>query len=333
MSADRSTGGGGTPATIRWGLAAMLLVGAACGRAAPHAGVDGQLVVFNAASISRPVRAVLDQFAGPRGYDQQPGASLEIVRWITDLHRTADVVLLADPDIIPRLLMPGDASWYAVFARNRIVIGYTPHSRFADIVGESNWRRILTRPGVEVGRADPETDPSGYRALLVMQLAERYYHDPGLAARLLAAAPSANVRPREADQVALLQAGSLDYIWTYQNLAENDGLRFVKLPDAMDLGDPDDSAVYATASVRVRGATPADTLVMRGAPILFGLTIPATAPHRELAIRFVRFLLSDSGSALLRAQHLDVLSPPRWVGSSIPPRLTAVAAPGAGPPR
>ncbi len=295
---------------------------------------SGALVVFNAASISRPVRTLLDTFKARTGvdYQQQPGATLEIARWIADLHRPADVILLADPDVIPRLLMPADASWYAVFARNRMVIAYTPRSRQASAITGDNWWRIVATSGVQVGRADPNTDPSGYRALLAMQLAETYYHAPGLARRLLDASPAANVRPREADQVALLQAGELDYIWTYQNLAENDGLRFVKLPDAVDLGDPDDSAIYATAVVRVLGKTPGDTLTVHGAPILFGLTVPIGAPHRDAAIRFVRFLLSDSATALFRAQHVDVLTPPRFVGSEIPAGIGARAGSRGGLP-
>jgi molybdate/tungstate transport system substrate-binding protein len=284
-------------------------------RAAP-----GVLLVMNAASITRPVRAALDSFAARTGakYALEPGASLEIARRITELHRTPDVVLLADPDVFPQLLMPAHVQWYALFARNRIVLAYTPQSRGADRVNQDNWRTVITAPGVEVGRADPNTDPSGYRTLLTMQLAERHYHETGLFARLLAAAPPRNVRPREADQVALLQTHELDYIWTYENLAENDGLKFVKLPDAIDLGSPADSAGYAQVATRVSGKQPGDTLTMRGAPILFALTIPRQAENQAVAERFVAYLLSPDGQRVLRAQHLDALDRPLAVGNGAP---------------
>src|SRR5690348_3800733 len=213
----------------------------------------GTLVVMSAASITLPIRAALDSFSAHTGvkFELEPGSSLEIARRFTELHRTADVVFLADPEVFPRLMMPTYVRWYAVFARNRIVLAYTDRSRGANEINADNWRQVITRPGVEVGRSDPNVDPSGYRTLLTMQLAERHYHEPGLFARLLAAAPERNVRPREADQVALLQTHELDYIWTYQNLAENDRLRFVKLPDDIDLGNPADSTIYARASTRV----------------------------------------------------------------------------------
>ncbi|MFI5309708.1 MAG: extracellular solute-binding protein [Gemmatimonadales bacterium] len=290
------------------------------GRGKPAVAAPGTLSVMNAASITRPVRAALDSFAARTGarYELEPGASLEIARRLTELHRTPDVVLLADPEVFPQLLMPQYVRWYAIFARNRIVLAYTDRSRGAGTVNGENWRTVITQPGVEVGRADPDTDPSGYRTLLAMQLAERHYRERGLFARLLAAAPQRNVRPREADQVALLQTHELDYIWTYQNLAENDGLRFVKLPDDVDLGNPADSAAYSSAATRVSGRHPGDTLTMRGAPILFALTIPVQAENRALAEKFVAYLLSADGRRVSRAQHLDALVHPAAVGAGAP---------------
>jgi molybdate/tungstate transport system substrate-binding protein len=280
----------------------------------------GVLSVMNAASITRPMRALLDSFAARTGakYELEPGASLEIARRLTELHKTPDVILLADPEVFPQLLMPQYAHWYALFARNRIVLAYTNGSRGAATVNGDNWRTTITTPGVETGRADPNTDPSGYRTLLTMQLAEQFYHENGLYARLLAAAPTRNVRPREADQVALLQTHELDYIWTYQNLAENDGLKYVKLPDAIDLGNPADSAAYSRSETQVMGKKPGETITMRGAPILFALSIPQQAENRALAEKFVAYLLSADGRRVLRTQHLDALDRPIAVGTGIP---------------
>jgi molybdate/tungstate transport system substrate-binding protein len=275
---------------------------------------------MNAASITRPIRAALDSFSARTGvkYELEPGSSLEIARRFTELNRTADVVFLADPEVFPQLMMPTYVHWYALFARNRIVLAYTNRSRGAGEINAENWRRVITRPGVEVGRSDPNADPSGYRTLLTMQLAEQHYHEPGLYARLLAAAPERNVRPREADQVGLLQTGELDYIWTYQNLAENDGLRFVKLPDQIDLGNPADSATYARVSTRVLGKRAGDTVTMRGAPILFAFTVPVRAENGDLAQRFAEYIVSADGRRVLRSQHVDVLDQVVAFGREVP---------------
>jgi len=288
---------------------------------------DGPLLLYNAAAIARPMRAVLDTFSARTGsrYEQETAASLELARKVMELGGQPDVLVLADPDIFPQLLEPRFAKWHALFARNRIVLAYTTKSRGAAEIDSTNWFRVLERPGVEVGRADPNTDPSGYRTLLVWQLAERHYREPGLYARMLRAAPARNVRPREADQVALLEAGEYDYIWTYQNLADNAGFRYVKLPDAVDLGEPADSATYALASVRVQGKTPNDSVTFRGRPILFAVTIPPTAHRPAMAERFVAFLLSADGRRILRNQHFDALDRPVVIGSGAPAGVAAAA--------
>ena len=294
-----------------WLTGAFLLAAAsACSQPASKTPTPvDTLDVMNAASITQPMHALLDSFAARTGthYTLQPGASLELARLIAETGRRPDVLLSADPAIFPKLLEPRFVNGYEIIARNRIVLAYTAQSRGASEITPDNWRTVITRPGVQVGRADPNTDPSGYRTLLVMQLAERSYHDPGLYARLLAAAPARNVRPREADQVALLQTHDLDYIWTYQNLAEDNGLEFVKLPDAVDLGSPADSATYAAATVRVLGKQPGDTLTIHGAPILFGAAALTTAPHPALARQFMDFLTSPDGRRIARSRHFEVL--------------------------
>ncbi len=321
-------------AALRAVLPVLLACAMSCAPAEPgdRAGETSDaapLVVFNAAAIARPMRAVLDSFAARTGttYAQETAASLELARRVLELGGQPDVLVLADPDIFPTLLEPAITTWHALFARNRMVLAYTPRSRGAAEIDSTNWFRILARPDIEVGRSDPRTDPSGYRALLVWQLAERHYREPGLAERMLRASPARNVRPREADQVALLAAGEYDYTWTYQNLAEDAGFEYVKLPDAVDLGNPADSATYATATVRVPGRTPQDSVTFRGRPILFALSIPKQAPQPALAERFVAFLLSSDGRRILRAVHFDALDSAAVVGRDAPP------GPFAGYPR
>ncbi|HET7456658.1 MAG TPA: extracellular solute-binding protein [Gemmatimonadaceae bacterium] len=318
-------------------LALPVLALAACGRdrgssrdsgnaATAADGRASTIVVFNAGSLARPMRAALDRFAAREQVtvEQESAGSLETARKLTELGHVPDVVALADAEVFPQLLMPAQTTWYAEFARNRMVVAYTDRSKdAADVAkGADGWWRVLTRPGIEVGRADPNLDPNGYRTLLVLQLAERHYRQPGLAARLLAASPDRDVRPKEADLVALLQAGELDYIWSYESLAQAAGLRYVTLPAEIDLGTPADSALYGVASVKVRGKTPRDTVVFRGQPIVYAFSIPRAAPHQALAERFAAFLVSDEGRRVLRDAKLDALDRPIVVGSGAPAALS-----------
>lgn len=300
-------------------ILAALVFACACGGSRDAPAEARTLVVFNAGSLARPLRAALDSFAVREGVqaEQESAGSLETARKLTELGKVPDLIALADEDVFPQLLVPAYASWYARFARNRMVLAYTPRSRHSAEITPDNWPTMLMRDGVETGRSDPQLDPNGYRTLLVLQLAERHYAQRGLAARLLAAMPVRNMRSKEADLVGLLQAGELDYIWSYESMARNQGLSFVQLPAAIDLSSPAESTFYATASVRVHGKG-ADSLTFHGRPIAYALSVPLAAPHRETAERFVRFLASADGRRILRAQGLDALDTLGLVGTGFP---------------
>jgi len=315
---------------MRFVASTALAIVASCGGPRPEGQGAGarNIVVYTAASVAIPLRAALDTFAAHEQVtvQQENGGSLDIARKLTELHQIPDVVVLADYDVFPKLLVPEQTTWYADFARNRMVLAFTDKSKFASEVDSANWPKILERPGVQLGRANPDLDPNGYRTLLTLQLAERYYEQPGLYDRLMKLSPARNVRPKEADLVGLLQAGEFDYIWSYESLAQATKLRYITLPAAIDLGTPADSAVYAKATVKVAGKTPNDTLTISGQPIVYALSIPKAAPHPAAAERFVAFLLSPDGRRLMHAHNLDALGAPIIIGNGEPAAVRAAAS-------
>lgn len=278
------------------------------------------VVLFIAASLTKPVQPALDTFAA-RTHTvilRESGASLEHIRKITELHRTPDLLLLADADVFPRFLVPQYTTWYSEFARNRMVVAYTDKSKHARDITAANWTSILTRNDVQVGRTNPDLAPVGYRTLLSLQLAEKYYKRPGLSKALLANAPDRNIRPNAAELAALLAAGELDFIYDYQSVAESNGFRFIQLPPEVDLGDAKLEKLYATVSVTVRGSQPNSHTTFAGQPILYGATIPKDAPHRKAAEQLYRFLTSPAMIARLRAAHVDMLDRPIVIGTDAP---------------
>ncbi len=304
-----------------------LLTASARSADAAHPGARASadtVVVYSAASLAVPIRAALDTFARRTGtvVQQENGASLELARRITELHRVPDVIALADEEVFSTLLVPRAASWYARFARNRMVLAHTDRSAGAAGITTANWYRVLLGPDVRVGRSDPAMAPVGYRTLAVYRLAELFYRTPGLAARLEARTPPALIRSNASELVALLQAGELDYIIDYESLARANHLRYLRLPTEMDLGDPARAAQYARASVRV--ARRRDTVTYIGAPIVYGIGVPRGAPHASAGARFLAFLLGPDGRALLAAHAIDALPRPEFVGDSVPAALRGV---------
>lgn len=307
---------------------APLLYQAGCARLESRTDADSAraisdtALVYIAASLTRPLQPALDAWGRAHGVQVllESGGSLEHARKITELHRTPDLLLLADWDVFPRLLYPRFVDSYAAFARNRMVVAYRPGSRHASEIDSTNWTRILTAPDVEVGRTDPSAAPVGYRTLILFQLAEQHYRQPGLAARLLARAPDRNVRPNAAALAALLQLGELDYIYDYESVARTFGLSWIRLPDDIDLGDAAKAGVYGRASVTLRGAN-GDSVTVTGAPILYALATPHDAPHPAAAAALSHWLLSADGRDAMRRAGIDALD-----SAQVVPAAAATAA-------
>lgn len=274
--------------------------------------------MFNAASIARPLRVLSDSFTARTGIavQQENQSSLELARKLTEFNDIPDVLALADYRVFSSLLAPRYVDAWHLFARNRMVVAYTEKSRYASEIDGDAWRKVLSRSDVEIGRSDPNTDPSGYRTLMVFRLAELHYAEPGLAARLLAAASLKNVRPREADQVGMLQAGALDYIWTYENLAIAAKLKYITLPSAIDLSNIADTSAYSKVSVTVAGKQRGDSVTFNGEAILYGVAVPLAAADTTRAKQFVQFMLSSEGRNILRSASLDALDEPVAMGAA-----------------
>src|SRR5688572_10606762 len=117
-------------------LLGVMLIALACARGedggtSSRGRDEGPLVVFNAGSLARPLRAALDTFALREGvrFEQEQAGSLETARKLTELGRVPDVIALADYEVFPQLLVPEHATWYAKFARNRMVLAHRSEER------------------------------------------------------------------------------------------------------------------------------------------------------------------------------------------------------------
>lgn len=273
-------------------------------------GVDAPLVVLHAGSLARPLRAAIDSFTARTAIPvvTLSAGSVEAARRITELHDVPDLIALADEEVFTELLVPRYVASYWTFARNRMVIAIAPQRAGAK-VDSTNWFRVLSAPSVEVGRSNPDLDPAGYRALMVLRLAELANRNPWITRAVLARSPARNVRPKSSDLVALLQTGALDYAFLYESSARAAGLRWIELPPAMNLGSDDFAANYARATVRIAGGARGDTIEVRGAPIRYALAVPREAPHPGAARRLEDFLLSAEGAQAMRAAGLDVIRP------------------------
>jgi molybdate/tungstate transport system substrate-binding protein len=264
---------------------------------------EKKLIIFHAGSLTVPFKEVGEAFMAthPGVIIEAEGAgSRTTVRKVTELGREADVVGVSDYTVIEDLMFPDYADWYICFARNQMVIAYLKNrARYAEEINSENWYEIITREGVRYGRSDPDADPCGYRTLMVWQLAEKHYGVSGLYEELYKRCPPENVRPKEVELLALLEARELDYAFVYRSIAEQHGLDFIELPPQIDLSSVEFGEFYAQAKVELSGKEPGRAIIKEGKPIVYGVTIPKNAPHPEIAIAFVEFLIGPEGREIM----------------------------------
>ncbi len=265
--------------------------------------LSGDLVIFHAGSLSVPFKEISKAFNKIHpdvNILRESAGSRTCARKISDLQRPADIMASADYSVIDKLLIPEHASWNIKFASNEMAIVYHHDSRESDKINTKNWYKTLMKPNVAFGRSDPNADPCGYRAVLTMKLAEKHYGIPGLAAKMIAK-DHAYIRPKEVDLLALLESGTIDYIFLYRSVAQQHGLDYVLIPDQVNLKNSNLKNYYKTATIKISGKKPGTFITKKGAPMVYGVTIPHSTPNPKAALAFVKFLLTaDQGMAIMK---------------------------------
>ena len=257
---------------------------------------NNRLIIFHAGSLTVPFEKIIDGFKKENPNVEvikEIAGSRACARKISELHKECDIMASADYKVIDNLLIPTYALWNIKFATNEMAIVYTEHSRKADEINRDNWYDVMLGDDISIGRSDPNVDPCGYRAVLTMKLAESYYNQPGLANKLIAK-DNEYIRPKETDLIALLEAGELDYIFLYRSVAEQHGLKFLILPDEINLKRAELQDEYKKVSVEISGKNPGEKIVQHGDAMVYGFTIPKNSPNPELAQKFVQYFLDKN---------------------------------------
>jgi molybdate/tungstate transport system substrate-binding protein len=277
----------------------------------------GKLVIFHAGSLTVPFAKIEKHFESTHpGLDiqREAGGSTKMARMISELNKPADIMASADFAVIDKTLIPGKASWNVRFATNQLVLCYTDGSRFAKEINKDNWYEILARKGVVWGHSDPNLDPCGYRSLMVLQLAEKFYDKPGLYDRLIANRPKENVRPKSVELVSLLKTGNMDYAWEYLSVAVQHGLKYMVLDDHINLGNYAMDAFYKQAQVKVTGKKPGTWMTRTGKSCTYGVTLIKDAPNPAAAEAFLAYLLDPEGGL----KTLKEMGQPPFVPCRVP---------------
>lgn len=292
-----------------------------------------KLKVLHAGSLTEPFKELKKIFEAkyPNVEVQLEAAgSAKTIRKVTELHKEADVVASADYTLIPKLMYPEYADWTIKFARNQIVLAYLDTSKYANEINSNNWYEILRRPDVKFGFSNPNDDPCGYRSQMVIKLAELYYNDDSIYDDLVAKNSnlrwveengnfvlkmpnSENINPNtdklmirsmEMELIYALEAKEIDYYFIYRSVAQQHGHKFVELPAQIDLSSVEHADFYKKVKVIL-----ANGKEVTGKPIVYGITIPKNAVHRDYAEKFVELVISEEGQKVFEKLGQPPITP------------------------
>jgi len=279
---------------IVWGLTAFAML-PRCARAARLAVVEVAYAGSMGPLMEGPIRRSVAQALGLELRGRGQGA-LALAHLIVGGAIRPDVFIAVTPGPMRLVLRAKQAARAWPIARTEMVLAYNPQSRFAKALLASPWWQVLATPGLRLGRSDPLTDPLGLNTLYVMDLAERFYDQPGLAKRILGSALNRRQIFAEPELMARLQAGQLDAAFAYRTQPASFHLPFIELPPQINLGQASMESYYDQVSVSLAGKS------SRPQPLVFYAAALRTGPHPALGERLVRWLRSSQAEAIFKLE-------------------------------
>ena len=215
-------------------------------------------------------------------------------------------------------LWPAKRSKFVIqLATDPLVVAYNPSSKFASqFAAIANHKKplsalfkLLSTPGIRIGRTDPNADTQGIFFILMMKLAQSTLHlsyDPATTVLGVTKSTPFGLPAQMVDEDSLitdLQAGEFDASSAYLTQAIQYHLHYITLPPSLNFAVSSEVSHYAKVSLRLTDGT-----VEQGELITLDITLvlPTSAktkpsPANQAADdTFVAWILSANGRAQLR---------------------------------
>lgn len=263
--------------------------------------------------------------------------ALPNMRKVTDLGKLADIVYTDDYSIIPPVMFPKYADAWIRYAHDEMTIAYAANSKYANEINGDNWYKILQRPDVKWGIADPNAGPDGYFSLGQIMLSNIYYKDNTIFKKLIAdntaitatesggrytvdcpenLSPKSSrviIRPDPETLYPMILAGDIDYAFGYMGSVIGEGpagIKTVTLPAQVNLSDLSlVSSVYNRVTINLFSDKPERRISVTLGAKANGLTIPLNAPNKQAAADYLQIFLGPVGQAALQKVHITPLNP------------------------
>jgi molybdate/tungstate transport system substrate-binding protein len=156
-----------------------------------------------------------------------------------------------------------------------------------------NFFYLLTTK-FSLGISNPSSDPEGLYGYLILKMASYLYANKSFDYFIHLANESNIIHsaPTTADFVAPLEAGELDFVFSYKSYAISQHLDYLQLPPWLSFGYyPNETSWYSLFFYKI--TVNGQTLKIYGNPVYLYMTIPKNAPNQQLALQFIQFVIKN----------------------------------------
>lgn len=294
---------------------------------------EGPLISYSADAYAPEVTSLLNGFSSSTGVQAAPLKSGGSTADASAIEAGApDDVFVSSSLAATSSAYLGNltAGWTIGFATDQMVVAYsnstTQTSAASSIISlgstannsnaTSDWNNFYTAlvsGTVKVGISAPSQDPGGLRGWLALEAAGYLYAGGNMSAytSILLGDHDNVTAASAADLVAPLQAGDIQFLFTYKSAAVSNNLPFITLDSHVNLGTASLGSFYSKFSYTDSAGT------TKGAPIVISVTIPKSAVNTAEALQFVQYVVQNAKS--LSTFGVVPLSPCVIYESSSPP--------------
>ncbi len=222
--------------------------------------------------------------------------------------------------------------WAIAFVADHMAIAYTTASINNNYAKDAlnsaksgNWSaffQVLSSGKVSVGISNPNVDPAGFRAWIVLEMAGYlYHHNESYYFNRMLYNRGNVTEPNAADFVSALDTGHINFLFIYESAAIAKNLEYIKLPNKLNLGCVADANFYYNFTYKL------NTGIVHGEPVYLFITIPKDTSNYQEALQFVVFTIENSN--LLSKYQLTSLHPALLFNSTaVPPQIAKLISEG-----
>ncbi|MDA4111591.1 MAG: substrate-binding domain-containing protein [Thaumarchaeota archaeon] len=303
------------------------------------------LILYSADAYVNESTILENGFSTSTGIQMAPpkaAGSLTLAQQIAQGNPVSVFLSVSKTAIQNATLKSAFGGWAVAFATDQMGIAYTnatlQNSAGAAVVNAFNtavstnsttdWYNFynnLTSGQVKVGISNPNADPAGYRAWIVLEAAGHIYagNNSGYFVNRLISNSGNYTGASAADLVAPLQTGQIQFLFIYKSDITAEHLRLLQLPKGVNLGSGAYNTFYSQFTYTITSG------VQKGGSITLWITVPKTSTDNTNSVRFVVYVVQNYVT-LLKPFGLSNIQPPKiYNDTSIPTPLQQLLTNGS----